>query len=269
MILDDIVAARRRELVQTRELVPLDEIEKRIAVQRPPLDFAAALRDKGVSIIAEVKKASPSRGLLCPDFDHMRLAKTYAASEAAAVSVLTESRYFQGSLEHLREIRVTPGLERMPLLRKDFLFDEYQVYESRAAGADAILLIVALLEDKQLGELMALASAMDMACLVEAHDENEVNRALESGARLVGINNRDLRTFEVNIGTTERLRPLVPPECVAVSESGISTTKAIGKLRDWGVDAALVGEALVTAGDVSARLAGLVRAGSGEVEVGN
>ncbi len=254
MILDDIVADKRKGLGRAKAETSLQELEVRIAQRTAPLDFAGALRGEGVSIIAEVKKASPSKGLLCPDFDPLSLARAYAEGGAAAVSVLTEVNYFQGSLSHLSQIRELSGLEGIPLLRKDFIFDPYQVYEARASGADAILLIAAVLEDRELESLIALARELGMQCLVEVHDDAELARVLRSSARIIGINNRDLRTFEVDINTTRRLRTLIPPDRVVVSESGISRKEDIDKLREWVINAALIGEALVTADDVVARL---------------
>jgi indole-3-glycerol phosphate synthase len=259
MMLDQIVAAKKRELAQVRERVALSDLERRIAGRVAPLDFAAALRGPGVSIIAEVKKASPSRGLLCPDFDPVRLATTYAAGGAAAISVLTEANHFQGSLDYLAAIRSAPGLESTPLLRKDFLFDEYQLHEARAFGADAVLLIVATLDDTQLRAMLGLAAELGLQCLVEVHDAAEMERAVAGGARVIGINNRDLRTFDVDLGTTEHLRSLVPPGRVIVSESGVRGREDIERLDKWNVDAALIGEALVTAPDVAARLKDFVR----------
>jgi len=258
MILDDIVADKRIELVRDKAEVPLREIKARVAQRAAPLDFAEALRGEGVSIIAEVKKASPSKGLLCPDFNPVGLAKTFAEGGAAAISVLTEVKYFQGSLDYLLQIRGLSGLEGIPLLRKDFIFDPYQVYEARAFGADAILLIAAILEDKELESLIVLAHELGMQCLVEVHNETELARILQSSAQIIGINNRDLRTFEVDINTTQRLRSLVPSDRVVVSESGVSRREDIDKLRKWGINAALIGEALVTADDVIARLRGLL-----------
>ena len=258
MILDEIVAAKQRELAVARMERPLADLEARIASRPGPLDFAAALGGGRVKIIAEVKKASPSRGLLCPDFDPVRLAQCYAAGGAAAVSVLTEVDHFQGSLSFLAEIKAAAGLEATPLLRKDFLFDPYQVYEARAFGADAILLIVAILDAAALRELSRLAVRLGMQCLVEVHDEAELERAAAVSAAIIGINNRDLRTFEVDIGTTERLSALVPEGHLIVSESGIRTRVDIDRLAECGVSAVLVGEALVTAADVAARLKELV-----------
>ena len=254
MILDDIVADKRKELVQARLETPLRELEVRISQRNPPLDFAGALRGDGVSIIAEVKKASPSKGLLCPDFDPVALARAYAEGGAAAISVLTEVNYFQGSLDYLLQIRDALGPVSVPLLRKDFILDPYQVYEARAYGADAILLIAVIMEDSQMESLIALARELGMQVLVEVHNDTELTRVLRGSAGIIGINNRDLRTFEVDIHTTEQLCPLIPPDCIVVSESGVSRRDDIEKLREWGINAALVGEALVTAGDVVARL---------------
>jgi len=258
MILDDIVADKKKELARARVETPLRELEVRISQQDEPLDFAGALSGDGVSIIAEVKKASPSKGLLCPDFDPVRLARAYAEGGAAAISVLTEVKYFQGSLDYLLQIKGALETAKLPLLRKDFIFDSYQVYEARAYGADAILLIVAVLDDSRLEELLTLARELGMQCLVEVHNAAELKRVLQSGAQNIGINNRDLHTFEVDINTTGRLKPMIPPDRVIVSESGISRRENIKKLREWCVNAALIGEALVTANDVVAKLRELV-----------
>jgi len=258
MILDDIVADKREGLAKARVDTPLRELEARISQQDAPLDFASALHGDGVSIIAEVKKASPSKGLLCPDFDPVSLARAYAEGGASAISVLTEVNYFQGSLDYLLQIKGALEPAKIPLLRKDFIFDPYQVYEARAYGADAILLIAAILEDSQVDSFMALARELGMQCLVEVHDTAELERVLQNGAQIIGINNRDLRTFEVDIQTTGRLRIMIPPDRVVVSESGISRREDIEKLREWGVNAALIGEALVTAADIIAKLRGLV-----------
>ncbi len=258
MILDDIVADKRKELAQAKAETPLRELEVRTFQRTAPLDFAGALRGNGVSIIAEVKKASPSKGLLCPDFDPVSLARAYTKGGAAAISVLTEVNYFQGDLDYLAAIRETGGLENIPLLRKDFIFDPYQVYEARAYGADAILLIAAILADSQLESLLALAHELGIQSLVEVHDHAELERVLRGNAQIIGINNRDLHTFEVDIRTTERLRPLIPSDRIVVSESGISRREEIDKLWEWGINAALIGEALVTAADVVSRLRELV-----------
>ena len=258
MILDDIVVAKRLELERSRQERLLSVLKERINEKPPALNLAAALRGSGVRVIAEVKKASPSKGLLCPDFNPLELAKTYAANGAAAISVLTEVDYFQGSLSYLSDIKSTPGLEHIPLLRKDFLFSPYQIYESRAFSADALLLIVAILTDTELAFLISLAHELGMQCLVEVHDHTELARALQSGAKIIGINNRNLRTFDVDIATTERLCPLIHSDRIIVSESGIKNRQDIDRLQTCGVNAVLIGEALVTADDVAARLRELV-----------
>ena len=254
-ILSKIVAEKKKEVEQRKESVPLSALKERVAQQKPPLDFARALGGGDIKLIAEVKRASPSRGVLCPDFDPVKLARSYVQGGAAAISVLTEVNYFQGSIEYLAAIREEA---RLPLLRKDFIFDRYQVYESRAYGADALLLIAAILSQQQLEELLLLSRSLDMGCLVEVHNEKEVKSALLSGAKIIGINNRDLETFNVDINTTRRLRPLIPRERIVVSESGIMGHDDIEKVKAWGVNAVLVGEALVTAGDIPARIRELI-----------
>lgn len=256
-ILEQIVSSKREELQQAKRRVPLSQLQALIAEQTPTADFASALRGDRVRLIAEVKKASPSKGLLCPDFDPLSLARTYAENGAASISVLTESRFFLGSTEHLSAIRRAQAegfMPRVPLLRKDFLFDPYQVQESRAIGADALLLIVAILDDALLGSLLRLSHRLEMKCLVEVHDVEQTRRAVAAGAKVIGINNRDLKTFKVDIATTERLRPLIPDDCIVVSESGIETRHDMERLSRCRVHAALVGEALVTARDVAAKV---------------
>ena len=200
-----------------------------------------------------MKKASPSRGLLAPDFDHLKLAETYASNGAAAISCLTDLR-FQGELDHLRQIKESGASQRTPVLRKDFIFDPYQIVETRAAGADALLLIVAILEPGQLKELLDAAQSHWMQCLVEVHDEGELETAVNAGADIIGINNRDLRTFSTDLAVTERLAPLVPKGKQIVSESGIFTREHLRRLDRLKVNAALVGEALVTAPDVGEKV---------------
>jgi indole-3-glycerol phosphate synthase len=252
-VLDRIVAHKREELAVAKAAHPLAELRSRIHDAPKGRDFAAALRGPGTALIAEVKKASPSRGVLREDFDHVALAKEYAGAGASAISVLTDEKHFQGALAHLADIRsALPG--GPPLLRKDFMFDEYQLYEARCHGADAVLLITAILETALLKELVSEAGALGLAALVEVHDEAEVERALQAGASLTGVNNRDLRTFEVDLATTERLRPLVPRACTLVAESGIFTREDVRRLEECGVDAVLIGEALVTAPEPGARI---------------
>jgi len=250
-ILDRIVADKKEALERSSKLTPLRTLLELIARRPKPLDFAGALRGKGVRLIAEVKKASPSAGLLRADFDPVALARTYAKNGAAAISVLTEQKHFQGSLDHLAAIREAVGV---PLLRKDFIFDDYQLFETAAYGADAVLFIVAILEEERLKYLLALARSLGLASLVEAHDEKELTAGLLAGAGIVGINNRDLNTFKVNTDVTRRLRLLVPEDVIVVSESGIRTRADMKKMRECKVNAVLVGEALVTAADVPAAM---------------
>ena len=252
-ILDKIVAAKREELAEARRAAPLADVQRMAAEREAPLPLRDALSTGGIQLIAEVKKASPSRGLLSPDFDPVRLAGTYVANGAAAVSCLTDPR-FQGELAHLSAIKESGASERAPVLRKDFIFDPYQVFEARAAGADGILLIIAILEPTLLRELLETAHSLGMQCLVETHDEGELETAVAAGAEIIGINNRDLHTFSTDLAVTRRLAPLAPPGRVVVSESGIFTRDDLGLLEAVGVNAALVGEALVTAPDVGAKV---------------
>ena len=253
MILDEIVLKNEQEIEERKRLLPFSELEKMAATSPPPFDFAAAIAGDGIHLIAEVKKASPSRGTICADFDPVQIAGIYAKS-AAAISVLTEPRYFQGSLNSLSRIRNALVNTGIPLLRKDFLSDPYQIYESRVYGADALLLIVAILTPAELRGLLELSHALGMSCLVEVHNEGEVATALESGARIIGINNRDLTTFDVDVATTPRLRRFIPEDRLVVSESGIKTREDIEKLRKLGVNAVLIGEALMTAPDIRAKI---------------
>jgi indole-3-glycerol phosphate synthase len=252
-ILDEIVAAKQGELGQAKATVPLSAVQEEAGRRPAPLSLAGALRGGAVRLIAEVKKASPSRGLLCPDFDPVQLATTYASNGASAISVLTDPR-FQGEPEHLSAIKEAGASGAAPVLRKDFIFEAYQVYEARAMGADTYLLIVAILSQAQLAELLALGKELGMDALVEIHNEDELQVALDAGAEIIGINNRDLRTFHTDLAVTEGLAPLVPGDKVIVSESGIFTPEHLQRLGRLGVNAVLVGEALVTAPDTAAKV---------------
>ena len=254
MILEQIVADNLAELEARKSSLPLAELQRIALAQPPPLDFASALRGDRISLIAEVKKASPSRGIIRPDFNPVEIARTYASNGASAISVLTEVKYFQGSLNHLKDIKNALGNKRLPLLRKDFISDPYQVYESRACGADSLLLIAAILTPERLEELLGLSHQLGMHCLVEVHNEAELEVALRSRARIIGINNRDLTSFTVDLGTTGRLRPLIPPGRIVVSESGIKNHNDMKKLKTWGVDAVLIGESLMSAPDIAAKI---------------
>ena len=252
-ILDRIVANTRDELAAAMVRTPLAGV--RAAAERSPLPrgFAKALRGPAIGLIAEVKKASPSRGVLREDFDPVWLAERYTAGGAAAISVLTDGKNFQGRIEYLQTIRDSlPG--GPPLLRKDFTIDEYQLFEARANGADAALLIVAILEQPLLRDLLATSAAIGLDALVEVHDEAEMSRAAAAGATVIGVNNRDLRTFDIDLATTERLRPLAPPRATFVAESGIFTRDDMLRLERIGVHAALVGEGVVTAPDPAAKV---------------
>jgi indole-3-glycerol phosphate synthase len=255
-MLDKIIAQKREEVEQRKKVSPTTYLQERIVHQEPVRDLAPALKGDRIRLIAEVKQASPSRGVLSSNLNPTKLAWTYAEGGAAAISVLTEANYFMGSIEYLTAIKETVEL---PLLRKDFIFDPYQVYESRAYGADALLLIAAILSPGQLKELVLLSHSLGLKCLVEVHNEGEVERAVLSAVEIIGINNRDLNTFAIDINTTRRLRPLVPKEKIVVSESGIKSQKDMEKLGEWGVDAVLIGEALVTAADVRAKIKELLR----------
>lgn len=252
-ILDQIVEHKRQELATAKAAVSLAEM-RRLAERAPEVrDFARALHGPRIALIAEVKKASPSRGVLRADFEPVSLARDYAEAGASAISVLTDKEHFQGSLGHLRAIREALPTGP-PLLRKDFLFDEYQVYEARANGADALLLITAVLETDALAGLIGMTRSLGMTALAEVHDEAEVERALKAGAEVIGINNRDLKTFDVDLATTKRLRPLIPQEKTVIAESGIFTRDDMRRLEACGVQAVLIGEALVTAPDPGSKV---------------
>ena len=256
-ILDDIVARNRPELEQRRRLVPLAEVRRRAEHASPRRPYRAALAVPGLSFIAEIKRASPSKGVLRPDLDPTTLARSFEVSGCACLSILTERHFFRGELAHLGEAR---DVTTVPLLRKDFLVDPYQIYEARAAGADAALLIVTLLDDEALRDLIALLLELGMAAQVEVHDADELQRALRAGADLLGVNNRDLRDFTVDLGTTERLMPWVPPGVLIVSESGIQSLDDVKRIAACGVDAVHIGEALMKAADPGEALGSLIAA---------
>lgn len=249
-ILDEIMRWKRQEVPRQKAEVSESNLRALAMFTPPPLDFPAALARPGVSLIAEVKRASPSKGLLCKDFDAVKLATTYAIGGAAAISCLTDAKFFQGQLEFLTEIKEALRQRQLdlPVLRKDFIFDPYQVLQARVAGADALLLIMAVLSDAEYRDLLAYTHELGMTALVEVHDEAELARALRESPRVVGVNNRDLRTFTVDLNTTARLRALMPADVLLVSESGIGSAADVRALKKMGADAMLVGESLVTLG---------------------
>jgi indole-3-glycerol phosphate synthase len=255
-VLDDIIALRRRRIREAQERVPLGRLEQAAGERTGRRDFGRAISGEKMRVIAELKRASPSRGVLCGEYRPAEIARGYESAGAAALSVLTEQDFFAGSLEDLQAAR---GAVRLPVLRKDFIFEPYQVYESVAAGADALLLIVAALADENLRSLLALCERLGIAALVEVHTEVELDRALAAGAQIIGINNRDLRTLEVNLETSFRLRSKIPARCRAVSESGIKTPADLRRLADAKFDAVLIGERFMTEADPGRALAGLLR----------
>jgi indole-3-glycerol phosphate synthase len=269
MILDEIMAYHREQLPKRKREIPLENLRAFANVAAPPLDFYGALKSAGVSLIAECKKASPSKGLMVPDYDPVALATTYVQAGAAAISVLTDGRHFQGSLADLRNVKeATTGLSSasgptkgVPVLRKDFIFDPYQVYEARVSGADAVLLIAAVLEDGEINSLLSLTHRLDMNALVEVHTEQELERVLSLGARIIGVNNRNLQTFEVDFDNTARLRRLIPAGVVTVGESGLKTTADVYQMRDIRVDAVLVGETLLKSRNIYETVSSFVQAG--------
>ncbi len=252
MILDEIIGHKREELTETKRRIPVSDLKAKTADAGPLRGFERALSDgKEIRLIAEVKKASPSKGVIREDFDPVKIAGVYNTSGASCLSVLTESRYFQGKLEYLGAIRKAVGL---PLLRKDFIIDEYQIFEARIAGADAILLIAACLERRQIEDFLGVARGIGLDVLVESHTYKELDKTLLAGASLVGINNRDLSTFSVSLGTTLDLVKDIPHDRTVVSESGIKTREDVLMLGKAGVDAILVGESLMREGDIGKKV---------------
>jgi indole-3-glycerol phosphate synthase len=243
--LKKIIAARKRRVEEVKASVPLETLRPAAEVRAGQRDFAGALTRGGFGVIAELKRASPSRGLICAEYRPREIAESYERAGAAALSVLTEEEFFLGSLDDLKSVREAVGL---PVLRKDFIVDDYQVYESAACGADALLLIVAALDDIDLRRLLEISGQLKIAPLVEVHTEPELERALAAGARIIGINNRDLNTLEVSLETSFRLRKKIPPSCLAISESGIKAGPDLERLAGAGFNAVLIGEHLMSSG---------------------
>lgn len=257
-ILDEIMAYHRQHLPKIKREVPLEDLRAFARVAPRAISFFQALKTPGVTLIAECKKASPSKGLMVPNYDPVKLAETYVKAGAGAISVLTDARHFQGSLADLRNVKEATadlksqntGLVGVPILRKDFIFDEYQVYEARVAGADALLLIASVLVDSEIQNLLMLTRQLGMEALVETHTEEEVERVLKLDARIIGVNNRNLQTFEVDFQNTARLRRMIPDGVATIAESGLKTADDVKQMRDIGVDAVLVGETLVKSKNV-------------------
>lgn len=253
MILDNIVAATKIRIEKDKERVSFEEMKKR-ARKLPAVTgfpFEAALRTEGISFICEAKKASPSKGVIAENFPYVTIAKEYEKAGASCISVLTEPDFFLGSDAYLSEIREEVSI---PLLRKDFIVDAYQIYQAKNLGADAILLICAILSQKELEEYLTLSRELGLSALVEAHDEEEVFMAVKARAGIIGVNNRDLKTFEVDIKTSERLRKLVPENILFVAESGIKTADDIRVLKEAGVNGVLIGETFMKSSDKKAAL---------------
>jgi len=247
-VLDEILAHKVQEVAARKAKVPLAQVIDTARNAPDPRDFTGALRRDTVALIAEVKKASPSKGVLIENFDPVTIGTAYAENGAAAISVLTDEKFFQGQMDYLRAVRAAVNV---PVLMKEFVVDPYQVYEGRAAGADAVLLIAAALDDEQLAQLHPMISALGMTALVEVHNESELERALKLNPKVIGINNRDLKTFHEDLGVTARLAKLVPAEVTLVAESAIRSVEDVRRMGEYGAHAVLVGEGLVKAGNMA------------------
>lgn len=256
MILDDILAYKRKELAKQKAKKSLKELSSLYFGLPPVRDFKKALKDKGISLIAEIKKASPSLGIIREDFSALSIAKIYEEGGAKAISVLTERKFFQGNLSLIKEIK---KFTTIPILCKDFIIDPYQIYQSRLAEADALLLIAGVLRESKISEFLELAHSLGMVCLVEVHTEEELSKVLKTKAEVIGINNRDLKTFKVDLKVTKDLFKKIPEGRIVVSESGISNYQQVRQLKDLGVDAVLVGETLLKSKDIGKKIRELIR----------
>ena len=261
-ILQEIAERTKARVEAQKKIVPLEKIMETVGAHcaQPqtnevrPCKFEKALKSNDIALICEIKKASPSKGVIAEDFPYLDIARDYEAAGAAAISVLTEPYYFRGDDRYLREIADTVSI---PLLRKDFTIDRYMIYEAKLLGASAVLLICSILGQEELAEYIGIAHSLGLSALVEVHTEAEAGMALSAGARIIGVNNRDLKTFKVDITLSERLRKLVPPDVIFVSESGISSPDDIKRLREIGADAALIGESIMRSGDKKAEISRL------------
>lgn len=251
-ILDQIAGYTRERVAQAKEALPLEAVKAQaLALPKGTFAFEKALRTDRLSFICECKKASPSKGLISPDYPYLQIAKDYEAAGAACISVLTEPKWFLGRGEHLKEIAAAVSI---PCLRKDFVVDAYMIYEAKILGASAVLLICSILTEEELRAYISLCDELGLTALVEAHDEAEVCMAVQAGARIIGVNNRNLKDFSVDTGNSRRLRSLIPPDVLFISESGVSTAEDVAKLREIGSDAVLIGETLMRAPDKKAKL---------------
>jgi len=252
MILNEIIRHKKKELCERKRIMPLAELKKMVRSMPPPKDFKKAISSKrGIRIIGEIKRASPSAGIICREFNPVRIASIYRDSGISAISVLTDEKYFKTSLFHLLFVRHEVSL---PILRKDFIIDEYQIPESRAFGADAILLIASILSERELKNLLAASHRIGMQCLIEAHTRRDLEKTLVAGAEIIGINNRDLKTFKTDIRTTANLRGMIPDGKIVVSESGIRKKKDLRLLSSLSVNAALIGESFLRERDIGRKI---------------
>ncbi|MBU6391416.1 MAG: indole-3-glycerol phosphate synthase TrpC [Planctomycetota bacterium] len=251
-ILDEIYKHKLSEVAENKKRIPTEVLKENIKEEQHTRPFGTSLKSNtNITIIAEIKKASPSLGIIRKDFNPVEIARLYESSGAAAISVLTDEKFFQGKLSYLTEVKKSIHL---PVLRKDFIVDPYQIYEARSAGADAILLIATLLSKEEIQHFLELAEGMSMDCLVEVHSESELKKVLQTSANIIGINNRDLATFKIDLETTLLLRPMIPAGKIVVSESGIKSREDIVTLIKKGIDAVLVGETLMKTANIPAKL---------------
>lgn len=251
-ILDRLAEYARKRTEQAKLKIPLDEINRQaVSLPKGTFAFENALKKPDISFICECKKASPSKGLIAPDFPYLQIAKEYEAAGADCISVLTEPKWFLGSDEYLKAIA---SIVSIPCLRKDFLVDEYMIYEAKVLGASAVLLIGSILSEEQIKSYISICDELGLSALVEAHDENEVQTALNAGARIIGVNNRNLKDFSVDTDNSRRLRERIPRDVLFVSESGVTCAEDVAKLREIGADAVLIGETLMRAPDKKAKL---------------
>lgn len=251
-ILDKIAARAKMRVAQDKQKIPLDQMKSQaLSMPRGNFPFETALKSSGLSFICECKKASPSKGLIAPDFPYLQIAKDYEAAGADAISILTEPEFFLGDDKFLQEIAAQVSI---PCLRKDFVVEDYMIYQAKVLGASAVLLICAILDDVQLKNFIAACDELCLSALVEAHDAKEIQRAIDCGARIIGVNNRNLKNFSVDMDNAKRLRELVPPEIIFVSESGVQSVDDVRKVRELGADAVLIGEVLMRAADKKSKL---------------